>query len=411
MNFRTAKVRPGRLRKLHRSALVPGCVLLLMPGLGAGLFQAPVRSQTAAKSAPLSVSLKYAEKSSLATRIELSKQEVKFRREPNFGGNDKVIRRALKIGPGQNDFIGFAVNFTSRTLYLDLNQNLDLTDDPQGVYKSVMVRGPSGYFAYFRGVRLDLGNNGINRRYLLEPFYFLGENSTSIGIRSLYEGEIELQGRKWLFQVQDNLDGQFDAQDKFLITPVARSGDPKALTYRPMALPRILFIGGNQYQLAFAFGAASGVALVTATLTEHRSPMAEVTLDGKFVRRLILQGDARLAILESPGRTVTLPADNYRIQTVYLVPAADKPVLTGVSTSETSRITVAAGAPNRLQIGAPFVSSVRAERKGSSLLLSYVLKGAAGEEYTVMTPDRRNPPKFVIYRGDRQVASGNFQFG
>ena len=57
---------------------------------------------------------------------------MKFRKEPDFG-KDKVVRSALRIGPGKNDFMGFAVNLTRRSLYLDLNQNLDLTDDPDGI--------------------------------------------------------------------------------------------------------------------------------------------------------------------------------------------------------------------------------------------------------------------------------------
>jgi len=39
------------------------------------------------------------------------------------------------------------------------------------------------------------------------------------------------------------------------------------------------------------------------------------------------------------------------------------------------------------------------------------LKGAAGEEYSISNPDKRNPPQFVIYKGDRQLASGSFQYG
>jgi hypothetical protein len=410
MNATTGKDRRGRLRQNHLSVVIPSRLLVLILIIGIGLFQASVWAQTTTKGATLSFPLKYVERGPISTKIDLGRQEVKFRKEPNFGEGDKIVRQALKIGSNRDDFIGFAVNLTSRTLYLDLNQNLDLTDDPQGVYQSENIRGPSGLFAYFRGVRLNFRKGGIDRSYLLEPFYFLGENLNYIGIRSCYEGEIELHGQKWQFQVQDNLDGQFDAQDKFLITPVFRSGEPKGIPYRPMPVPKNLFVGGHQYQLGFAFGEAAGRSPVTVTFLETSSPMGEMALDGQFVRRLVLQGDARLVIVDSRDHTIPLPADNYRIEGVYLQPAADKPALAS-SSSETSRIAVTAGTLCRLKVGPPFVSSVAADRKGSALQLRYILRGAAGEEYSVINPDRRNPPKFIIYKGEQQVANGSFQYG
>ena len=137
--------------------------------------------------------------------------------------------------------------------------------------------------------------------------------------------------------------------------------------------------------------------------------MAELALEGRSIHWLILQGDTRLVILDSPSQTIPLPADNYRIQGICLQPAPDKPVLIG--TLGSSRFAAAPGTPYRLKVGAPFVSSVAASRKGNVLQLQYLLKGAAGEEYAIINPDRRNLPRFVIYKGDRQVASDSFKFG
>ncbi|MBZ5500299.1 MAG: hypothetical protein LAP85_28225 [Acidobacteriia bacterium] len=406
MDAITAKVRLGRLRKLHISILLPSCLLVLIAGLGS--LRVPAPAQTAAKAATFSFTLKYLETSGLITKIDPGQQEVKFRKEPNFGTDDKIVRRALKVGPNPGDFVGFAVNLTSHTLYLDLNQNLDLTDDPRGVYRSENMRS-SILLSFFKGVRLSFSSGGVNRSYLLEPFYFLGENSSYIGIRSSYAGEVELQGQKWQFQVQDNLDGQLDAQDKFLFTPVAREGEPKGIPYSPMPVPKNLFLEGHEYQLGFAFKAASGDSPLTVTFAQITSPMAELTLDGQFVRRLLLQGDRRLVILDSPSHTIPLPADNYRIRGLYLQPAPDKPAL--ASSSETSPFVVTTGAPYRLRVGAPFVSYVTADRNGNMLRLRYILTGAAGEQYAVINPDRGNPPKFVIYKGDQVVATGSFQYG
>lgn len=430
MKATSARVRPGRLRKIENSIVFTGFFLILMSG--SGLFWPSFRAQTATKGATLSVALKYLETGAIATRIEMGRQDVRFRKEPEFGKNDKVVRQALKIGSNPGDFVGFAVNFTSGTLYLDLNQNLDLTDDPQGIYKSNNARVLSGgsassrgvnivvygsgntqtrsaLVAMFRGVRLNLSKNGIDRSYMLEPFYYLGTDSPYIGIRSLYASEIDLHGRRWLFQVQDNLDGQLDASDRFLITAVAGKSEPKPISYRPMPVPKNLFLDGRQYRLDFAFGPASGNAPLTVTLTEHASPLTQFTLEGQFVRRLVLEGEEHLVVLDAPGQTVSLPADNYRIQGVYLQQAPGKPTFVGAPA--TPRFAATADAPYRLKVGAPFVGSVVATRKGNVLQMQYVLKGAAGEEYSIVNPDRGNPPKFVIYKGDQKVADGSFQFG
>ena len=222
-----------------------------MISLAFGLPQVSVHAQANAKGTTLSFPFKYRENGPLTTRIMLGRQEVKFRKEPDFGKNDRIVRQALKVGPDENDFVGFAANLTSHTLYLDLNQNLDLTDDPRGIYRSEITRGTLGPYGFFRGVRLNLSQGGISRPYLLEPFYVLGEDTSYIYIRSYHEGEIELYGQKWRFLVQDNLDGQFDAQDNFLIMPAARGSQSKGTPYRPMPIPKNLFMGGHQFQLGF----------------------------------------------------------------------------------------------------------------------------------------------------------------
>ena len=69
---------------------------------------------------------------SLDVPIDLQEKEIVFRKEPDFGGRS-VIRGAITTGAGSTNFVGFALDLAKRTLYLDRNRNLDLTDDPSRV--------------------------------------------------------------------------------------------------------------------------------------------------------------------------------------------------------------------------------------------------------------------------------------
>jgi hypothetical protein len=401
MSLTTGEVQRGRRRKK----------ILSFPwllGLSACLFALPVRAQTAATGGMLSFPLNFAEKeSSLSTTLEVGKQEVRFRKEPDFG-KDRILRRALKVGPGKDDFIGFAVNLTRRNLYLDLNQNLDLTDDPQGVFQAQ----EGGLPIFFRNIRLNLHKNGIDRSYVLNPLYFYAESSYYMAIESSYRGEIELHGEKWRLEVQDNLDGEINLQDQFSITRAASSGEAGggAPTYSGMQVPVNLFLGGHQYRLSFGFGAESDVSQLMAGFTEISSPLGELVLDGQFVQRLVLQGNG-LVILDSPTQPLPVPADKYRVQAIYLQSPPSTMVFAARDVSRFPEFSVTAGASYHLRAGGPLESRVAVASRGNSLGLNYVLTGVAGESYTASNPGRKNPPKFSIYQGDRQLAAGNFEYG
>ena len=417
MNATTAMVRRGGLRKL----LVDFLLLICIPALifGFDFFPGSIPAQTPAKGPVLSFQLKYTE-SGARMRLDPGRQEVKFRKEPDFGQNDKVLRRALKTGPGPDDFLGFAVNLTRRMLYLDLNQNLDLTDDPQGVYSAANISASALALpiAFFRGVRIDLSKDGMNRTYMLEPFQFFDTSSvrvqSSTGVvsegyvynRSSYSGEITMYWRKWQIQAQDNLDGQFDQQDALLLLPRPGSGNS---AFRPLPFFKSLFIEGHQYQVDAAFGTGTSKSPLTLTFTEKGSPVTELALDGKDIQRLVLKGEQCAVLVDSPGRSASIPAGKYRIVDAYLQPGAGKPGL--MTLTESLPFDVTAGKPNRLKVGAPFTGTVAAERAGNVLRLRYILKGAAGETYSFLSPDKGNPPKFTVYIGDEVVTSGSFQYG
>ncbi len=370
------------------------------------VFGLPAAAQTESTGTTLSFPLKFQQSSpSISSPIELGRQEVKFRKEPDFG-KDKVLRRPLKIGAGENDYIGLAVNVTRRTLYLDLNQNLDLTDDPGGVYQG---EGQGG-FLHFVGVQLKLRQNGAARSYWLD-FYFYGRDSGHAEIRSSYLGEIELYGSRWQLEVQDNLDGQINQMDWFSVTPTGSGTEEnrRPLGYGPIPAADKLFLGGHLYQLRFVFGPGAGSSPLTANLAEIHPELGELILEGKLIQRLILRGRA-LVVLDQPAQHTFLPVDSYRVQAVYLQSAPGQLRLSG-NTSQIPPISIGAGTPHHLKLGWPLESSVKAAANGNMLRLDFYLRGAGGEQYALSNRNPSRAPRFAIYKGDRQLAAGNFEFG
>jgi hypothetical protein len=43
--------------------------------------------------------------------------------------------------------------------------------------------------------------------------------------------------------------------------------------------------------------------------------------------------------------------------------------------------------------------------------MAYQLVGAGGEAYQLANQDRSHPPEFAVFKGDKKIASGKFEFG
>jgi hypothetical protein len=111
----------------------------------------------------------------------------------------------------------------------------------------------------------------------------------------------------------------------------------------------------------------------------------------------------------APGRNL-LPVGRYRVQEIYLHSGPGGSRLFG-NVNDFPPVEVAAGAAQHLKIGGPLQSGVQALARGNMLQLDYLMKGAGGEAYTLVNTARSKPPRFAIYKGERQLASGSFEFG
>jgi hypothetical protein len=173
-------------------------------------------------------------------------------------------------------------------------------------------------------------------------------------------------------------------------------------------------------------GAAAGLCYAGGAGTKNSSS-GVLKLEGKQVDYIVLQRkDGHVEQITRPSETIKLPPGEYRLQEIRLKGGYTCNSLSGGRitvkadaehlgvVNETLRIgaepiTVRAGRQEVLKVGAPLVPMVKVQRQGRILLLDYNLQGVGGESY--IGGDRSKPPTFAVYKGQKQIASGQFEYG
>ena len=138
---------------------------------------------------------------------------------------------------------------------------------------------------------------------------------------------------------------------------------------------------------------------------EQNSALGELRLQGKDIERVVLQTGNESKTIEQPGQSIMLEPGVYAVREVHL-----KGGFTHYNHRE-PRITpvqVGPGAPMTVKAGGPLRQVVKVHRRGQLLVMDYQLIGAGGEWYLV---GRDHRPSFTIYKGDKELASGKFEFG
>ena len=102
---------------------------------------------------------------SYSVQIPFKGKEIAFKKEPDFGEKD-IVRGSLPAGREENDHICFAWDSTDRTLYLDLNRNLDLTDDPSGVF--IHDKSKYSYPQLFTDIPIEFLRDSVRHHYRVD---------------------------------------------------------------------------------------------------------------------------------------------------------------------------------------------------------------------------------------------------
>ena len=335
-----------------------------------------------------------------------------FPKEPAFGSG-KIIRGALQFDDSTSNSVAFAWNPAAGKLYLDLNHNLDLTDDPAGVFVS-----PAKGYQTFSGIRLPVKTAAGNRETLMDLNLnnYGSRPGGTVAVHSFWQGKVTLQGVEYQVGVVENpFSRSGPAPDGYLLLRRwAARNEPfstDAGSFVAFPFPRKLFYQNQACRLDCTNELSGNNVRLKLQFTGEQPALGELKINGHFIERAILQGGPYLVVLDQPETVVKVPVGKYNRPEVWLKQGDTVAYHSTYSVRPDQGITIDRNKPGVLAAGGPLTNSVSLSRHGKSLRFNYQLLGAGGEVYQLARVDRSQPPEFAVYKGDRKIASGKFEFG
>ena len=334
----------------------------------------------------------------------IADSSIKETNGPNFGGR-KVSRGVIQSGSPNTKPMLFVWDRSKGNLYLDLNNNLDLTDDANGVFSSEAGR-PSNFDKM--QVERQFGEARVPyviSAYIYSSTYYLFK------VHSGFEGEAELGSKRRWISFADNMDGIAGTGDYFAITSADSNFRPPANNLNFFA-PNEVFLDGRNWAVSYEFMTVDGQACVRARFKEAPRETGKVMIEGKFIRYLTLRNYRSfksITVFENPEGEVTAPAGEQTLWQIFL--DGGKAGLFERSRPPYDQITVKKNETETLKVGGPLNNSVEVKRIGRVLQFSYKLVGADGKEYTSRNRNEENAPKFAVFKRDKEIGSGKFRFG
>jgi hypothetical protein len=383
-----------------------------------------------------------------------------FKKAPVFNGHN-VFRGFFCFGTDTNQFIPFAWDDEQRKLYVDANRNGDLTDDAPGGYTAA-----DRSLELFRGVRLEFTSPQGTYQVLVDAHVF-GQPVLLAGgqapkprvflyVRSLWEGGVELNGKKWYVAVIDGLNGRIgpgtsltNVSDRMVLRPWEQRQEPflwwhaslakvhslahvklvtlpyryasNAEVYDAFNLPENLFFQDRAYHLDYHTESSNGTANLAVTFNPVQPALGKLRVNGEYFRRVVLDGGMApggfTAILDSAlrdrpgaesGTDVQVPMGSYPRQIVLLQREGHTNVAVGIATNP---IIITETGTNVFTAGGPLNNSVQMAPMDDQVSMSYRLTNASGVLFHLVQQDQKAPPGIEMKQGDKVVGQGTFEFG
>ncbi len=348
-------------------------------------------------------------------------QPTPFAKEPALAER-KAKRGRLEIARSKGPGLGFIWDTDQGKLYLDLNENGDLTDDTNGVFAAWTSSRSGGQLLSqdFHDIRLRLQTRtGLYPMLLDLSLRDYSSLYVSGMLRSYYSGKVTLGGQDWQVGIIEKPYSEIGMlkDAALLLRPWSeqeRSFNADGGDLQAFALPKTLFFKGVAHGVNPAWETRDGDRCCRLELVEQTVQLGDLQITGSHIQRIVLRDASRAAVLDVPGGNVRVPVGNYSSFNVHLQNDGQGASLkTGFLNRGLNRtISVQAEKPAVLAVGGPLTNTVTLNRRGSMLVLNHSVVGAGGDAYELDGgKDYEHPPKFAISQGDKQLATGKFEFG
>lgn len=299
----------------------------------------------------------------------------------------------------------------SGKLFLDLNRDGDLTNDPDGVLNKTTRDGGPDSEHWFNSFTIQHQSEVGTLSYVIDARisnyndnYFYPYFS----LRSGYMGQFEQNERKWEFSVADLPDHPDDRRFECCLALPKQRGYPSFWN-----VPESVFFGGQNYAMKLQWTQKDDKPLLQAIFTEAAVPMGLLEIPGKEIQALSLKGVNTIVFPDISDRPVPVPAGQYRCRELHL---NGKDQYRRVIPQRVDLLTcdVPENGVAQFKAGAPLNHTAEVNRSGAVLEFTYKLVGIGGEEYDVRQTtgyDNANKPRINVYKGDTLLASCDLEFG
>lgn len=339
-------------------------------------------------------------------------QTKPFASEPDFEGRE-IVRGTFEVGSAdQREEVGFVWDYSKGQMYVDLNRDGDLTNDPNGIVESPDDREGTYISQSFEPFPFEMTTSEGVYPYRISANLTRYRSQHAYGqvnIQSGYEGDVELGEQRWRFRIADLLRGRIQENEQLDVWPVEKGG-----ANRIDSVPKAkrLFLDGRCYELEFAFDlSGGGRPVLRGLLREQEVPMAALRIEGERISRLVFGNQDMLILpeLEAGEEGRPVPAGEFTCRSLTLK-AGD--LQASPARVEDLWMKAEPGETAVFRAGAPLESRVTVKRMGGVLQFGFELVGIGGESYdasNVLSYEKR--PSVSIYKGDLLLSSGQFEFG
>ncbi len=334
--------------------------------------------------------------------LSLEESEVVFKKEPDYAGKE-IVRSALYLTPDKKEYIGFACDLEKKTLYLDLNRNLDLTDDPDGIFHA----GRESWARSYEGISIPIEENG-RRRDMRVDLQLYNERWGQYTVKSSWGSHVVVLGTQtcWI-TVVDNGDGVITSKDTLFLQPMGKKGGNEAQV--EVQAPTSLILNDGQYALSYEL--ASDGKILAMSIEPGTNKLLEVELTGQGIERLVMQDAESAAVFFGPEPVIRVPAGRYSASVWTRVGEGKESSLW-----EANRVACHVpddGQRSSWAVGGPLTNKLTCKMAGSRLTFNQATLGLNGEKYSMESSSRsaHSTPKLRVEKDGQVVHVGKFEYG